>query len=171
MTITASLYAPAAGDATAAPPRTLRVVIAEDHALYRHGVARAIERDPTLELVGEATDGVEALALLQALEPDVAVLDLRMPGLDGLEVCRRLREDEPASRTRVLALSAFDDDEVVWQGVESGVAGFVGKDASLPAICAAIRDVGEGHIAFTERTSRAVGRGFDRLFGHEARDF
>jgi two-component system nitrate/nitrite response regulator NarL len=148
----------------------LRVVVADDHPLFRQAVCSAIARHPGLALVGEAADGEEALALIDALEPDVAVLDQRMPGLRGADVCEALqaRADRPA--TALLVLSAFEDSELVWGAVSSGAAGYIGKGASQPAICDAIEQVGRGGIAFTETTSRGIAEGFSRHFGRASPD-
>jgi len=143
----------------------LRVVVADDHPLFRQAVCGAIDRHPGMTLVGEAADGDAALALIDALEPDVAILDHRMPGRTGAEVCEALqaRADRPA--TALLVLSAFEDAELVWGAVSSGAAGYIGKTASPAAICAAVEKVGRGGIAFTETTGRGVSEGFARHFG------
>jgi two-component system, NarL family, nitrate/nitrite response regulator NarL len=157
--------APRAGAHTA----VLRVLVADDHPLFRHAICAAIERHPGLALVAQAADGTEALELIDALEPDVAVLDHRMPGLTGAEVCEALqaREDRPA--TSLLILSAFEDAELVWGAVSSGAAGYIGKSGSPDAICAAIEQVGRGGIAFTTTTGRAISDGFARHMGGEPR--
>lgn len=95
----------------------LRVVVADDHALYRRGIVRALERDPMLQVIGEASDGAAAAALILALEPDVAVLDVRMPELDGLEVCAQLNRVAAELPTRCLVLTAFDDGEMPLQAM------------------------------------------------------
>ncbi len=139
------------------------VLIADDHPLFRRGVARAIRRHPGLTLVGEATDGREALALIAALEPDVAVLDHRMPELSGVEVCAQLRLRPYPPETAVLLLSAFEDPDIVSAAVSGGAAGYVGKTASQGEICEAIEHVGRGGIAYTtlaaDGLSRSLGRG------------
>jgi two-component system nitrate/nitrite response regulator NarL len=126
----------------------LTVLIADDHPLFRRGLARAIRRAPGLELVAEATDGREALALIGALDPDVAVLDHRMPELSGVDVCAQLRLRPERGRTNVLLLSAFEDREMVAAAVAGGAAGYVGKGASQGEICEAIERVGRGELAF-----------------------
>ena len=143
----------------------LRVLVADDHPLFRQAVCGAIARHPGLALVGEAADGTEALALIDELEPDVAVLDHRMPGLTGAEVCEALqaRADRPA--TALLMLSAFEDSELVWGAVSSGAAGYIGKGASQADICDAIEQVGRGGIAFTPTTGRGISEGFSQHFG------
>jgi len=143
----------------------LRVIVADDHPLFRQAVCSAIARHPGLALVGEAADGQEALDLIDGLEPDVAILDHRMPGMSGAEVCEALqaREDRPA--TALLMLSAFEDAELVWGAVSSGAAGYIGKSASQGAICDAIERVGRGGIAFTPTTGRGISEGFAQHFG------
>lgn len=158
---TATLTGPAASRAPApAPDEPLTVLIADDHPLFRRGIARAIRRHPGLKLVGEATDGREALALIAALRPDVAVLDHRMPELSGVDVCAHLRLTPEAQDTAVLLLSAFEDPEIVSAAVGSGAAGYVGKTASQGEICEAIARVGRGGIAYTA----AAARGVDQVF-------
>lgn len=143
----------------------LRVLVADDHPLYRQGVARAVARHPELVLVGEAVDGDDALALIDTLQPDVAVLDHRMPGLSGTEVCRALHQGDDPGPTTVLILSAYEDADLVWDSLGTGAAGYVGKSASHAEICEAILAVGHGGVAYTERAAAAVDEGFDRLFG------
>jgi two-component system nitrate/nitrite response regulator NarL len=118
------------------------VLIADDHPLFRRGIARAVHRRPGLELVGEAVDGNEALELIALLRPDVAVLDHRMPGLSGVEVCERLRAMPAPPSTVVVVLSAFEDAELVDAAVARGVTAYVGKTASQGEICDAIEHVG-----------------------------
>jgi two-component system nitrate/nitrite response regulator NarL len=94
----------------------------------------------------------------------VAVLDMRIPGLDGLEVCARVAALEPVPPTRILVLSAFDEPDLVWQAVSSGAAGYLDKQAPHAEICAAIEAVARDRIAFTARTARGVDRGFAALY-------
>jgi two-component system nitrate/nitrite response regulator NarL len=122
------------------PPR-VRVVVADDHPLFREGIERAVRERPELELVGSAQDGREALALVRELKPAVAVLDLRLPGLDGIKILNAItRDDLP---TRVLMLSASGDPELVYRAVQGGAAGYFRKEADrhtiLDAISAAAR--------------------------------
>jgi two-component system nitrate/nitrite response regulator NarL len=125
----------------------LRVLVADDHPLFRRGIARAIERHPGLELAAEAVDGREALRLIRTLKPDVAVLDVRMPGLSGIEVCAALRADPGAPRTALLLLSAFDDRALVRDAESAGAAGYLVKDASQREVCRAIEEVGRRRSA------------------------
>src|SRR4051812_48134203 len=118
------------------------VVIADDHPLYREGLARAISMRPDLELIGEATDGRAALAYIQQLAPDVAVLDMRIPGLRALDIVEALTRD--GSPTRVLMLSAATESSLVYAAVAAGAAGYWSKDAERDTICDAIAAVARG---------------------------
>ena len=146
MTATASTRPVLAEARTEQAP--VSVLIADDHPLFRRGIARAIHRHPALELVAEAADGEEALELIALFEPDVAVLDHRMPGLSGVAVCAALRRRPTRLRTAVILLSAFEDADIISAAVRSGAAGYLGKSASQGAICDAIERVGRGGVAF-----------------------
>jgi DNA-binding NarL/FixJ family response regulator len=115
---------------------SVNVLVVDDSALYRHGMARAVQGHPELELVGEADSGESALDAIARLRPDVVLLDLRMPGLDGLSVLARLRDVEPTPSCRVLLVSASLDDEVERAAYAAGAAGCIGKDSPRAAICA-----------------------------------
>lgn len=170
LTTSAARALPAAASSTGTHAAVLRVVVADDHPLFRQAVCGAIARHPGLTPVGEAGDGHEALALIDRLEPDVAVLDHRMPGLTGAQVCGILQAREQPPVTAVLMLSAFEDTEIVWGAASAGAAGYIGKSASQAAICTAIEQVGRGGIAFTETTGRAIAEGFAQHFGGDAAD-
>jgi DNA-binding NarL/FixJ family response regulator len=120
----------------------LRVLIADDQALVRSGLTLVIEAQPDMEVAGEAKDGREALAQCRRLAPDVALLDVRMPGLDGLEVARRLVRDQPA--TRVVMLTTFDLDSYLYEALKIGVSGFFLKDDPPEQLTAGIRAVVTG---------------------------
>jgi two-component system nitrate/nitrite response regulator NarL len=123
------------------PPARVPVVVADDHPLFREGIERAVRERPDLELVGSAADGREALERIRELAPQVAVLDMRLPGLDGLQVLNAVTRDELP--TRVLFLSASGDAELVYRAVQGGAAGYFRKEADrqviLDAIAAAAR--------------------------------
>jgi two-component system, NarL family, nitrate/nitrite response regulator NarL len=118
------------------------VVVADDHPLFREGIERAVKERPELELVGSARDGREALELVRGLEPLVAVIDLRLPGLDGLRVLNAVTRD--GVPTRVLILSASGDPELVYRAVQGGAAGYFRKEADRHAILDAISAVARG---------------------------
>jgi two-component system, NarL family, nitrate/nitrite response regulator NarL len=132
----------------------VRVLIAEEHPLYREGVVRAIKERPELELVGEARDGREALALIKELQPDVAVLDVKMPELDGLQVANAVVRD--AGSTRVLMLSAFVDRQIVFQAVAAGAAGYLSKDADRLEITNAIIAINQGGTVLAPEVQAGV---------------
>jgi two-component system nitrate/nitrite response regulator NarL len=121
------------------PPKRVSVVVADDHPLFRDGIERAVRERPELELVGSAADGREALELIRELQPLVAVVDLRLPGLDGLQILNAVtRDDMP---TRVLILSAAGDAELVYHAVQGGAAGYFRKEADRHTILDAISAV------------------------------
>lgn len=126
-------------------PRRVRVIVADDHPLYREGIVRAVKDRPDLELVGEAADGRRALELIKEVEPDVAVLDIRMPELEGTQVLSALRRDGVA--TEVLFLSAFMESELAYKTVAEGARGYLSKEASRQEICDAIVTVARGGTA------------------------
>lgn len=112
------------------------VLVVDDSAVFRRGMARAVQSHAALELVGEADSGEAALDAIARLRPDVVLLDLRMPGLDGLGVLARLQEAEPRHACRVLIVSATLDEDVARAAGAAGAAGCIGKDRPRAAICA-----------------------------------
>jgi len=141
-------------DCHVSPAPRVRVLIAEEHPLYREGVVRAIKQRSELELVGEAVDGGQALALIKELKPDVAVLDVKMPELDGLQLANAVTRD--ALPTRVLLLSAFLDRQIVFQAVASGAAGYLSKDADRLDITDAILAVHRGDTVLSPEVQAGV---------------
>ncbi len=133
---------------------TIRVVVADDHAVVREGIRHVLERADGLEVVAEAGDGEEALASVDAHDPDVIVLDVSMPGLTGLEVTKRLRDDERG--LGILILSMFDDPEYVLQAVRSGADGYVLKDAGPAELREAVLAVHEGREYLSERVTHQL---------------
>jgi len=118
-------------------------VIADDQALVRSGFRLIVDGRPDLEVVGEAEDGVEAVALVEELEPDVILLDIRMPNLDGIEATKRIVAS--GSGTRILVLTTFDLDEYVYGAVRAGASGFLLKDVRPGELVDAIRVVASGN--------------------------
>jgi two-component system, NarL family, response regulator LiaR len=121
---------------------TIRVAIADDHAVVRQGLRTFLELQDGMDVVGEAADGEEAVALVERTAPDVVLLDLVMPRVDGLEAIRRIREHAPA--TRILVLTSFADDHTVLPAVRAGAAGYLLKDVQPPELAGAIRTVHAG---------------------------
>lgn len=135
-------------------PTRVRVVVADDHPLYREGVVRAVRERPEFELVGEAADGRTALDAIRELVPDVAVLDVKMPELDGLQVLNAIRRDGLA--TRVVLLSAFLDGAVVFEAVAAGASAYLSKDAGRPEICDAIAAVARGETVLSREAQAGI---------------
>jgi DNA-binding NarL/FixJ family response regulator len=120
----------------------VRVLIVDDHPVVRHGLRTFLETQEGLEVVGEAGDGAEAAELAERLAPDVALMDLVMPGVDGVTATRRLRELSPT--TKVIVLTSFDGDENVFPAIRAGAAGYLLKDVRPPELADAVRRVHEG---------------------------
>jgi two-component system, NarL family, response regulator len=138
-----SRSAPHSKGTDAAPPGTgLRILLADDHFVVRQGIAAVISTESDLHIIGEASDGEEACQLYAKLQPDVLVLDLRMPLLGGFEVVKRLIATDPAAR--ILIMTTYDTDEDIWRCLRSGAKGYLLKDSSQPEIIAAIRTVARG---------------------------
>jgi DNA-binding NarL/FixJ family response regulator len=124
-------------------PAALRVLIADDQELVRSGFRLILDSQPDMEVVAEAGDGRAALALARELHPDLVLMDVRMPVMDGIEATRQLLAD-PGTRTRVLMLTTFDSDSYVYDAVRAGASGFLLKDASAVELLAAVRTVARG---------------------------
>jgi DNA-binding NarL/FixJ family response regulator len=120
----------------------IRVLLADDQALIREGLAVLLGAQPDIELVGEAADGADAVAQTARLQPDVVLMDVRMPGLDGIAATRQLLTE--AATTRVLMLTTFDEDEYVHAALRAGARGFILKTASAVALAEAVRAVAAG---------------------------
>ncbi|MEU2002816.1 response regulator [Rhodococcus sp. NPDC019627] len=120
----------------------MRVVVGDDHPIFRDGVVRALVASEDIEVVGEADDGAAALALIRDLVPDVALLDYRMPELDGAQVAAAVRNAELT--TRVLLLSAHDESAIVYHALQEGAAGFLPKESTRAEIVRAVRECAQG---------------------------
>ncbi|MGW6841249.1 response regulator [Streptomyces sp. NPDC054958] len=133
----------------------IRVVLVDDQPLIRSGLRVLIADTPDLEVAGEAGNGAEAVELVQRLRPDVAIMDIRMPGTDGIEATRRINAD-PESKTRVLMLTTFDDDEYVYGALRAGASGFLVKDMPLKTILDGIRVVAAGDALIAPSVTRRL---------------
>jgi DNA-binding NarL/FixJ family response regulator len=132
----------------------ITVLLADDQCLVRSGFRMILRSDPELDVVGEADDGVEAVAEAKRLQPDVVLMDVRMPRMDGIEATRRLmRLDEPP---RVLVLTTFDLDEYVFAALRAGASGFLLKDAPEEQLLAAIRVAADGGALFSPGVTRRL---------------
>ncbi|KAB7741898.1 response regulator [Nostocoides sp. F2B08] len=138
----------------------IRVVIAEDHALVREGLTVLLELQDDIGVVGEAADGVQAIDAVARLRPDVLVLDIQMPRLDGIEVTRRLAATQ--TETAILILTTFDRDEYVFRALEAGAAGFLLKDVPRTQLVHAVRVVAAGDELLAPSVTRRLVERFMR---------
>jgi DNA-binding NarL/FixJ family response regulator len=120
----------------------IKVMLVDDQNLVRKGVRSLLELSEEIEVVAEAADGAEAIRMIPEVSPDVVLLDMRMPGLSGLDVLKRLSADQALPPT--IILTTFDDDELVLDGIRSGARGYLLKDVALADLVSAIRTVAEG---------------------------
>jgi len=135
---------------------TIRVLLADDQVLIRSGFAALIGSDAGLEVVGEASDGDQAVRQAFALRPDVVLMDIRMPGTDGLTASRRITESPELAGVRVIVLTTFEADEYVLQALRSGASGFLGKSVEPEELLEAIRVVAGGDALLSPRATRSL---------------
>jgi len=134
--------------------KPIRVLIADDHPIVRRGLRSLLSTEPDLELAGEAENGVEAVELARSLRPDVILLDLVMPQMDGLEALRRIKQDNPEAR--ILVITSFADDEKVFPAIRSGALGYILKEAPPDMLVQAIRAVHRGEASLHPIIARKV---------------
>ncbi len=137
-----------------------RILIADDQALVRVGLRKILEAEADATVVGEAADGEDAVAAARRLRPDLVLMDIRMPVLDGIEATRRIARDQPT--TRVLILTTFGLDTYVYDALRAGASGFMLKDAPPEEIAAAVRVVASGEALLAPAVTRAVIEEFTR---------
>src|SRR2546421_960939 len=135
-------------------PDRIRVLVADDHPLLRGGLVEIIKKRPELELVGEASDGREALAAIKRLDPDVTVLDARMPELEGMDVLKAVRAQ--ALDTNVMFLSAFLDGEYAYAAVAAGARAYLSKESDSATVCDAIVEVARGGTVFAREVQAGL---------------
>ena len=134
----------------------IRVVLADDQALLRAGIRALLDAEDDIDVVGEASDGAEAVALVRETEPDVVLMDIRMPGTDGLEATRQIAADERLSGTRVVMLTTFDLDEYVFDAVRLGASGFLVKDTEPAELLRGVRAVAAGDALLSPGVTRRL---------------
>jgi DNA-binding NarL/FixJ family response regulator len=135
---------------------TVRVLLADDQVLIRSGFAALIGSAPDLEVVGEAGDGAEAVRRAVALRPDVVLMDIRMPGMDGLTAARQITGTPELAEVRVIVLTTFEADEYVLDALRSGASGFLGKSVEPDELLGAIRVVAVGDALLSPRATRSL---------------
>ena len=133
----------------------IRVLVADDQPLVRDGLAAIIGADPELELVGDAATGREAVARSRELHPDVVLMDIRMPEMDGIEATRAILR-APGTRARILVLTTYDVDDYVYEALRSGASGFLLKDAPRHQLLSAIRTVADGDTLLAPAITRRL---------------
>jgi DNA-binding NarL/FixJ family response regulator len=138
----------------------IRILIADDQELVRTGFRVVLDAEPDLEVVGEAADGQTALEASQALEPDVVLMDIRMPNLDGIEATRRLAAGDRSPR--VLILTTFDLDDYVYEALRAGASGFLLKDVRASDLCQAVRTVAAGEALLSPAITRRLIESYTR---------
>jgi DNA-binding NarL/FixJ family response regulator len=139
----------------------IRILIVDDQRLMREGLCTLLELESDLEVAGEAEDGQAALEQYEAIDPDVVLMDIRMPRLDGVEATRRLRQRWPEAR--VIILTTFDDDAYVFDGLRAGALGYLLKDVSGQELAEAVRKVAAGGALIEPSVARKVLAEFSRL--------
>jgi DNA-binding NarL/FixJ family response regulator len=144
----------------------IRLLIVDDQALVRTGFRMILEAEPDLEIVGEAADGEQAVAEATRLRPDVVLMDIRMPRMDGVEATRRLASRNAEAGIRVLILTTFDLDEYVVEALRAGASGFLLKDAPPEDLIDAIRVVADGEALLAPSVTRRLLDRFAGLFPH-----
>jgi DNA-binding NarL/FixJ family response regulator len=134
----------------------IRVVLADDQVLLRAGLRALLDAEDDIEVVGEASEGSEAVELVRTLSPDVVLMDIRMPGTDGLEATRAIAADDAMADTRVVILTTFDLDEYVFEAVRIGASGFLVKDTEPTELLRGIRAVASGDALLSPGVTRRL---------------
>jgi len=132
----------------------IRILIADDHAILRQGIRALLEREPDIQVIGEAEDGHSAVKLCCELQPDVVLMDIAMPLLNGLEATRQIRRNSP--RVKVLILSMHESEQYIRQSLAAGAMGYILKDADVSELLAAIRAVYHGEAVLSPAITRLV---------------
>ena len=135
---------------------TIRVIIADDQPLLRTAVTMSLTAEPDIEVIGEAADGLQAIDLATRLQPDVIVMDIRMPRLDGVAATRVLTDAAQPRPHRILVMTTFDLDEYVVEALRSGASGFIVKDATSHELVSAVRTVASGDALIAPRVMRRL---------------
>ncbi|MBA4116162.1 MAG: response regulator transcription factor [Rubrobacter sp.] len=146
---------------TSPAPTTIRVLIVDDQALIRQALKTLLDLEGGIEVVGEAADGLAALEMVSETQPDVALVDVRMPRMDGVELVRRLAAEHP--RVAAVILTTFDDEEYIFDGLRAGARGYLLKDAFSEELVAAIEKASRGEVFLGGQVASKVVEEFGRL--------
>ncbi|GAB3964368.1 response regulator transcription factor [Plantactinospora veratri] len=147
---------------------TIRVLLADDQPLVRAGLRGLLGLDGDIEVVAEAADGAEALRLVRQIRPDVALLDIRMPGLDGLTATARITADPATAGVRIIVLTTYEIDEYIFSALQAGASGFLAKTVNREELCHAVRVVAAGEALLSPSVTRRVIEEFGRRPGPPA---
>ncbi|MCH8818906.1 MAG: response regulator transcription factor [Acidobacteria bacterium] len=147
----------------------VRIVVADDHWLMRDGTCHILEQCPDLKVVGDAEDGQHALELIERLQPDIAILDIRMPKLNGIEVVRRMKDHSP--NTKALMLTAYDDDDYIIALMEAGALGYLLKTARPSELIDAVQRIHQGEPVLHPSIAMKVARLWARLQDSTGQEF
>lgn len=142
-------------------PEPLRVLVADDHPMFRDGIRALLASSPNAELVGEAATGEEAISLAVELQPDLVVMDVQMPGMGGIEATRHVVAESP--HVRVLVVTMFEDDTTVFKAMRAGARGYVLKGANYQEMLRAIQAVGGGEAIFSPRVAARLADYFENV--------
>ena len=140
------------------PIKPIRVILADDHTLVRAGIRSLLEKLPDVEVVGEADDGREVLSLVKQHRPDVVLMDITMPGLNGLEAAARMAKEFP--EVRVIMLSMHNNEEYYWRALKAGAAGYLLKKAATTELATALQQVVQGEIYLSQEISKRLAKKF-----------
>ncbi|RSS64835.1 response regulator transcription factor [Streptomyces sp. WAC06614] len=143
---------------------TIRALIADDQIMIRQGFSALLGSEPDIQVVGQAADGVEAVALAEELRPDVILMDIRMPGMDGIEATRQITRNGE-STAKILVLTTFDLDEYVYEALRAGASGFLLKSASAEHLAEAVRVVAAGEALLAPSVTKRLLTRFARMEG------
>jgi DNA-binding NarL/FixJ family response regulator len=131
------------GYAEVKPPAPIRIVLADDHTIVRDGVAHLLNAEADFEVVGQASDGLQVIEMVSRLKPDVVLMDLQMPNLDGVAAIKRIRATD--EQIKIIILTTYDTDEYILEGIRAGARGYLLKDVPKEELCRSIRLVNQGH--------------------------
>jgi DNA-binding NarL/FixJ family response regulator len=151
-----------------APSQLIRIVVADDHQVVRTGFATLLDTQPDFEVVGTAVDGAEAVRICRELRPDVVLMDVRMPGTDGIEATRQLAEPGEAGGPRILILTTFDLDDYVYDALCAGASGFLLKDVTAERLFDAVRVIAAGEALLAPAVTRRLISEFSRIRPRQA---